>query len=327
MMQIQFLTLEIAKVMLLLDELQKKYNHLNAVSITQRDDLIVLEIHNAAGKAEILLLGAQLISFSKHQETQPIIWKSKETFYRETTPVRGGIPIIAPWFGDASLNPQQVQGHIRNLDSAPAHGYVRSAQWTLDSIQEDSQNLTKVTLVLDKDQGDHSHWNAPVSLRVSYTIGEELSIELEVTNKSESETALALALHTYFAISNVQNITIPSFDGVQYYDSLDNWQKKTWQGDVLIDREIDIVLQDVPDKQEIIDNDWQRKILLETQGSASTVLWNPWIEKAKSLSMFGDKEYKDMLCIESANVLDDIKTLAPGSAHTLKLKISTSALV
>lgn len=310
-----------------LEELRSKYNHLDSVKIVQQDELIVLEVQNTAGTAEILLLGAQLISFQTNQEIHPIVWKSKETIYKESTPVRGGIPIIAPWFGDPSTNPQSVQDSIIKKETAPAHGFARTSEWVLEEIEERSQKETRIVFSLDSKSTDLHLWKNPFSMQITYLVGEDLSVILEVKNVSSQEMTLALALHTYFAISDVSNVSIPSFDGLPYFDSLRNLEQKVWDGDANIDREIDIRLQNIPSKHEIIDQQWQRKIIIETKGSASAVLWNPWIEKAKRLSMFGDEEYKKMICIETANILDDVKTLTTGSSHTLQLKISTSSLI
>ena len=32
------------------------------------------------------------------------------------------------------------------------------------------------------------------------------------------------------------------------------------------------------------------------------VVWNPWAEKAKAMTDFGDEEYKQMLCVEAGYV-------------------------
>ena len=36
--------------------------------------------------------------------------------------------------------------------------------------------------------------------------------------------------------------------------------------------------------------------------SLNLVVWNPWVEKAKAMSDFGDDEYNTMICVEAGYV-------------------------
>ena len=39
------------------------------------------------------------------------------------------------------------------------------------------------------------------------------------------------------------------------------------------------------------------------EGLSDVVVWNPWIEKAKSIADFGpDEAYKNMICVEAGSV-------------------------
>ena len=76
---------------------------------------------------------------------------------------------------------------------------------------------------------------------------------------------------------------------------------------------------------QIVDQGWQRRIHLRTQGSQSAIVWNPWIDKAQTLSGFASTAWQQMLCIENANVLADHLLLAPNQRHRLQLELSCSA--
>ena len=76
----------------------------------------------------------------------------------------------------------------------------------------------------------------------------------------------------------------------------------------------------------IVDKDWQRRVQLTSTGSRSTVIWNPWTERAKAFSDMADDGWQGMLCIETANVLDDVVVLAPGQSHTLAVSITAAPL-
>ncbi|MCY1311645.1 Aldose 1-epimerase [compost metagenome] len=76
----------------------------------------------------------------------------------------------------------------------------------------------------------------------------------------------------------------------------------------------------------ILDRAWNRRIELEVRGSASAVVWNPWIDKARRLSQFADDAWQGMLCIETARVMDDLLLLKPGEEQHMDLRISSRAL-
>ena len=66
----------------------------------------------------------------------------------------------------------------------------------------------------------------------------------------------------------------------------------------------------------------RRRLVVDKQGSASTVVWNPWRDKTKAMSDLGADEWRSMICIETANAADDAVTLAPGARHEMRASIS-----
>ena len=54
------------------------------------------------------------------------------------------------------------------------------------------------------------------------------------------------------------------------------------------------------------------------------VVWNPWVEKSKRMTDMEDNGYKNMLCVETANALNDTQKLAPDEEHTLRVTLSES---
>ena len=67
-------------------------------------------------------------------------------------------------------------------------------------------------------------------------------------------------------------------------------------------------------------------VFSEGPGSRTTVVWNPWIEKAIRMNDFGDDEYKRMVCVETTNADTDVISLAPGSTHTLESVVRVEPL-
>jgi D-hexose-6-phosphate mutarotase len=103
--------------------------------------------------------------------------------------------------------------------------------------------------------------------------------------------------------------------------------EKTETSDGLrIASEVDRIYQNTTGTVEILDPRLGRKILVEKQGSTSTVVWNPWIAKARQMPDFGDEEYERMICVESGNVASNSISLPPGGSSTLTVKLSSETL-
>ena len=66
-----------------------------------------------------------------------------------------------------------------------------------------------------------------------------------------------------------------------------------------------------------------RKIVIEKSGSNTTVVWNPWLDKARDMPDFSDDQWPGMLCIETCAAKDDAVTLQPDQEHVLRAHIKT----
>jgi glucose-6-phosphate 1-epimerase len=62
-------------------------------------------------------------------------------------------------------------------------------------------------------------------------------------------------------------------------------------------------------------------MLINNKNSQSAVIWNPWRVKSKRLSQFRPLDFEKMLCIETANVLSDIKNLSVGEQTSLSVEL------
>jgi glucose-6-phosphate 1-epimerase len=133
------------------------------------------------------------------------------------------------------------------------------------------------------------------------------------------------ALHTYFAVSDVRRVGIAGLEGAPYLDKVEAFAKKRGEAaPIAIASETDRVYPGALGTASIVDADWQRRIGVHKSGSATTVVWNPWVDKARSMSDFGDDEWKDMVCVESANAGDDAVTLAPGATHVITTTVDVT---
>ena len=278
------------------------------------------------GDAEVIVAeqGAQVLSY-RLGEAAPIIWLSEEAAFQRGQAVRGGVPVCWPWFGDLARNPELVQATYHGNQPAPAHGLVRNIDWVLESSDctADSANL----MFACNTGRDLPGWSHAVDLRLQISLdGNGLHLALTSHNRGDAAVALSQALHSYFAISDIHQVAVEGLDGRPYIETLEDWQQRQQQGDLTFTGETDRIYLDLPSTLTLRDPGFGRRIILQTQGSSSAVLWNPWIAKAQRLSQFADAAWQRMLCIESANVLDDLVQLEPGASHTLGVSIATEAL-
>jgi glucose-6-phosphate 1-epimerase len=77
---------------------------------------------------------------------------------------------------------------------------------------------------------------------------------------------------------------------VHYLDKTDSNRKKTQQGPIVIVSETDRVYLDTKGAIELEDHALRRRIGVAKENSFTTVVWNPWVEKAKTFTDFGAAE-------------------------------------
>jgi len=266
--------------------------------------LPVAEIHNESGRATIALQGAHVMTYER-QGDEPLLWLSDYAKFSPGKSIRGGVPICWPWFGahasDASL---------------PGHGYARTVDWQpLES--EALPDSTRITFELIDTPATKAMCPHPLQVRYTVTVGAALGLQLETTNLSEAPFRLGQALHTYFAVADVRRVSVEGMENCDYLDKVDGFARKQQVGPVTISQEVDRIYLGTGDLCEIRDPGMERLIRIRSTGSHSTVVWNPWSEKAEQMGDLGPDGYLGMLCVETANAADDVVELAPGATHLL----------
>lgn len=305
--------------------LYRQFGELPGVTIELHQELLAVHIENDKACATVFLQGAQLSHYQRHGEP-PIIWCSPLCDHRSGVPLRGGIPVCWPWFGALEKNPQPVQQQIAAADTA-VHGFVRHRQWTLDAIEPLSEDQTLLRLSLSLEQNQEPEWPNATTLMLDILVGEQLQLTLTVHNRSEQSVCFSSALHSYFALLDIAQVSVDGLQQLDYIDCLQNWSTQRQTGAVTIDREIDRIYHGTRIKPiALVDEVWQRRIEVSCGGSDSAVIWNPWIEKSQRLSQFADDGFRQMLCIETANADRDFVQLAPSQQHQLTLTIDSHPL-
>ncbi len=293
------------------------------VKRVEMDQLSCWRIRAAGSELLVAQQGAQILSY-RQDEQPPLIWLSPDAAYQRGQSVRGGVPLCWPWFGDLRRNPQAVQAHW-HLEQAPAHGLVRAVDWELLGIDEEDDAVT-LRFAYDTRLQPLEGWPRDVGLTFVVRVAQDLGMSLETHNRGTEPLTLSQALHSYFAVSDVRQVSIEGLQACRYIDTLQNWQELRQQDVLRVDAETDRIYLDPAARLSIVDPGWRRRIHLDSRGSRSAVLWNPWIDKARRLSQFPDDAWPSMLCIETANVLEDIVQLHAGERHRLELRLSSESI-
>jgi len=274
-------------------------------------ELPMLEITTRWSTAEIYLLGAQVTRFKKKDEA-PLLFLSQCSRFAEGQPIRGGIPVVFPWFG-----PREGLGQ---------HGFARVKPWEIKEVIPAPDGSVSVRFRLP--HGAEAAAFPPFNADYVVTVNESLTLQLIVANEAkDAEFTFENCLHTYFEVADVTAISIHGLKGVTYLDKVASFMEKTETSDALrIASEVDRIYQNTTGTVEIHDPRIGRRIRVEKQCSASTVVWNPWIAKSRQMPDFGDEEYEHMICVESGNVASNSISLPPGGRSTLTVKLSSETL-
>ncbi|AAO58909.1 D-hexose-6-phosphate mutarotase [Pseudomonas syringae group genomosp. 3] len=289
------------------------------VESVQYDELNCWRIRH--GEAELLVAqqGAHILSYQVAGQP-PLVWLNEEAAFKKGKAIRAGMPICWPWFGNLERNPQSVQAMRDSSEPAKAHGEVRALDWQLLGIGADGDALL-VEFVLPEAEGHLPGWPHNVALKLSIRLDHALNVSLVSYNCGAEPVTFSQALHTYFAVSDVRQVSIEGLDGLRYIETLANWEEREQTGDLTFTGETDRIYQDTPGVLSIIDPEWQRRIHIRSTGSKSAILWNPWIEKTGTFTDMAADGWQRMVCVETANVLDDVVTLAPDQMHVLGVSI------
>jgi glucose-6-phosphate 1-epimerase len=276
--------------------------------------LTLAEIRNSHAAATVGLYGGQVLAYQPRGQ-MPVLWTSGRSLYQPGKAIRGGIPVCWPWFGPHPTDP-----------SRPAHGFARTAMWSVLATAALASGATQIRLRLSDSDATLELWPHAFDLRVVVTVGADLRVELIARNPGDAPYTYSGALHSYFAVADAGAIAIRGLEGCEYIDKVDGDQRKLQRGPVTIEAETDRVYLNTAATCTIEDPGQERQISVAKSGSRTTVVWNPWAEKARRLLDFGDEEYHGMVCVETANADGDSVTVAPGGEHRLAAAISVAPL-
>ncbi|MDD7586806.1 MAG: aldose epimerase [Corynebacterium glucuronolyticum] len=129
---------------------------------------------------------AHLLSADSHLDE--LLYLSPEADFSEGGSIRGGVPIIAPWFND--LTGQE-----------PAHGWARRQPWECQEVPGGFDCRIR-----------HDEWDLRLGIQ---TTPKGFAMILKCRNAASKRRNVQLAFHPYFRVEDVTTVTVEgySFDG------------------------------------------------------------------------------------------------------------------
>lgn len=293
---------------MMITNLQEKFSVQGLRFEDTEGGLVKAVIDTPLATAEIYLQGAHVAAY-KPSGARPILWMSAKSLFEESKPIRGGVPICFPWFGAHASDPK-----------APAHGSARLQAWDfLSAVSNPDESMT-VCLGAAIDG---------FSVTFAVTVGAKLTMELNVSLPDDANQShcFEAALHTYLSVSDIHAVSIEGLESSDYIDKVGGTTPTAAEGKAIrFSAELDRVYQNTAATCVLRDPGFGRTIIVEKQNSLSTIVWNPWIAKSARMPDFGDDEWKEMLCIESANVGECAITLSPGQTHAMTAVVFATGL-
>src|SRR5271157_5246194 len=98
--------------------------------------LVRAVISTPAAEADVYLQGAHVTHWTPRGQ-RPVLFVSPKSLFTPGKAIRGGVPVIFPWFGPRS---DGLPG--------PAHGFARSMEWAIEAARLRNDGKVEITLAL-----------------------------------------------------------------------------------------------------------------------------------------------------------------------------------
>ncbi|WJY63972.1 Putative glucose-6-phosphate 1-epimerase [Corynebacterium atrinae] len=228
-----------------------------------------------------------------------LFYVSSKTSHGVGHAIRGGVPLIAPWFGDL-------------WGKKPHHGWARTSGWRVTA------DVVGINATLEHDE-----------LELTFHVTElpdGVRLELSAKNLSSATVPVQLGFHPYFRVSHPEAVTVKGLSGATGLNRVTD-KTAVQEGDVHVEGQFDwIFTSSAP--ATIIDPGLGRSITITSEGADSTIVWNPGPIDGASIADMGSGEWADFLCVEPALLGDELKgyPLAPDAEVRIAMDVVVAAL-
>ncbi len=279
---------------------------------TGRGGLPKMNVATGESEAEIYLHGAHVTGFQKKGEP-PLLFLSARSHFAPNQPIRGGVPVCFPWFG--------------NRNGGPSHGFARITEWQPVKTSAAPDGTVTLAFALPPMPG-RDPWKS-LRTELVVTVADTLTMELITVNDACGE-ALEIedCLHAYFSVGDISAVSITGLQGLPFDDfasGAHGTPRPASDAPLPVKQETNRVYPNHSGAVEIHDGKLRRTIRVEKFNSQSTVVWNPWTTQ-KLADDFDPAEHRQMICVEAGNVKQNKILLAPGRTTNLKVILGSHPL-
>lgn len=237
--------------------------------------------------------GAHVVSADS--STGEILYLSSTSERGDGAAIRGGVPVIAPWFAT-------FLGDLQ-------HGWARREAWEVETIDAGFRAaLTRDEIVfgLDAVAGE-----------------DEFRLRLSLESTAAESKRVQFAFHPYFAVSDIADVRVEGLDGLPMIDRVDGSGEKV-EGDITFGGLVDSIVLGTPEVRIVTP---ERTLTITSEGGDSTVVWNPGQAKADSMTDIGPNEWRRFVCIEPAMLGGGQEgvLLSPGEINVLEMVVRAEA--
>jgi glucose-6-phosphate 1-epimerase len=243
----------------------------------------------------VALHGAHVLSWQSSGQER--LYLSPQSVMDGQAAIRGGVPVCFPQFNQRG----PLAEHL------PKHGFVRNVAWLAD-VPEVSEDRAQLTLRLHDNAQTRAWWPQAFDLALHIELSPgALQLTLDVHNPDTQALAFSGALHTYLAVPDVAQAELQGLGGQPEWDSLTDTHALA-PDTLRFAAEFDRVYEAGPQPMTLNDT----LHISQSPSWANTVVWNPAEALSARLTDMPDDGWRNMLCVEAAQVYEPITLPAGG---------------
>ena len=243
----------------------------------------------------VALHGAHVLSWQSAGQER--LYLSPMSVMDGQAAIRGGVPVCFPKFNQRG----PMAEHL------PKHGFARNVAWLADAA-ELADGHAHLTLRLKDSAQTRAWWPQAfeAQLHIELSPG-ALQLTLDVHNTDDQPLAFSGALHTYLAVPDVTQATLQGLGRQPEWNSLTDTHAQG-ADTIRFAAEFDRVYE--AGSQPMTLN--QALQISQSPSWANTVVWNPAEALCARLADMPDDGWRQMLCVEAAQVYAPITLPAGG---------------